>query len=119
MSGIAFLKTGDYQSAIQYLSDFSSEDEMLAALAKGNIGDAFMEIEQPEDALQYYLEAANIKDNNFTSPLYLFRAGNVAMELGQFKDAEKHYTRIKDNYSKSEEAKNISIYIQRAKLAQK
>ena len=50
MSGIAFLKTGDYESAIQYLSDFSSDDEMLAALAKGNIGDAFVEIEQPEDA---------------------------------------------------------------------
>ncbi len=119
MSGIAFLKTGDYESAIKYLSDFSSEDEMLAVLAKGNIGDAFMEIEQPEDALQYYLEAANLKDNNFTSPLYLFRAGNVAMDLGKYSDAENYYTKIKDNYSKSEEAKNMSIYIQRAQLAQK
>jgi TolA-binding protein len=92
---------------------------MLAALAKGNIGDAFVEIEQPEDALQYYLEAANIKDNNFTSPLYLFRAGNVAMDLGQFDDAEGYYTKIRDNYPKSEEAKNISIHIQRAQIAQK
>ena len=119
MSGIAFLKTGDYENAIKYLSDFSSEDDMLAALAKGNIGDAFMEIDQPEDALQYYLEAAKVKDNDFTSPLYLFRAGNVAMELENFSDAENYYTRIKDEYPKSEEAKNINIFIQRAQIAQK
>ena len=78
-----------------------------------------MEIDQPEDALQYYLEAANVIDTNFSSPLYLFRAGNVAMELGKFNDAESYYTKIKENYSKSEEGKNISIYIQRAQLAQK
>ncbi|WKK64793.1 tetratricopeptide repeat protein [Lutimonas zeaxanthinifaciens] len=119
MSGIAFLKTGDYESAIKYLSDFSSDDEMLAALAKGNIGDAFVEIEQPEDALQYYVEAANIKDNNFTSPLYLFRAGNTAMKLGKFGEAEGYYSRIEKDYPKSEEAKNISVYIQRAQIAQK
>lgn len=119
MSGIAFLKTGDYENAIEYLSDFSSEDEMLAAIAKGNIGDAFVEIDQPEDALQYYLEAAKVKDNNFTSPLYLFRAGNIAMELGKYAEAEKYYTTIKDEYAKSEEAKNINIFVQRAQLAQK
>ena len=119
MSGIAFLKTGDYESAIKYLSDFSSDDEMLAALAKGNIGDAFVEIEQPEDALQYYVEAANIKDNNFTSPLYLFRAGNTAMKLEKFSEAEGYYSRIEKDYPKSEEARNISVYIQRAQLAQK
>jgi len=118
MSGIAYLKTGDYESAIKYLSDFSSEDEMLAALAKGNIADAFVEIEQPEDALQYYLDAAKVKDNNFTSPLYLFRAGNVAMDLGKYAEAEGYYTTIKNDYSKSEEAKNISIFIQRAQIAQ-
>lgn len=119
MSGIAFLKTGDYESAIKYLSEFSSEDDMLAALAKGNIGDAFVEIEQPEDALQYYLDASRIKDNNFTSPLYLFRAANIAMDLGKYGEAESYYATIKDQYSKSEEAKNINIYIQRAQLAQK
>jgi len=91
---------------------------MLAALAKGNIADAFVEIEQPEDALQYYLDAARVKDNNFTSPLYLFRAGNVAMDLGKYAEAEDYYTTIKDDYSKSEEAKNINIFIQRAQIAQ-
>jgi len=119
MSGIAFLKTGNYESAIQYLSDFSSDDEMLGALALGNIGNAFLEIDQKEDALQYYVQAANHKDNNFTTPFFLFKAGNTAMDLKEFKKAEGYFTRIKKDYAKSEEAKNISIYIQRAQFAKK
>ena len=117
MSGISYLKLGEYDNAIKYLSDFSSDDEILGALAKGNIGDAFAEINQPEEALQYYLDAANFKDNNFTTPLYLFKAGNTALDLKKYNSALKYFTKIKDNYSKSEEAKQIDIYIQRAKIA--
>ncbi len=117
MSGIAYLKTGDYENAIKYLSDFSSDDEMLGALALGNIGDAFSEINQLDDALKYYIDAANYKDNNFITPLYLFKAGSIAMELKEYDKAEDLFTKIKDNYSKSEEANNIGIYIQRAQFA--
>ena len=119
MSGIAYLKTGDYENAIKYLSDFSSDDEMLSAIALGNIGNAFVEINQPEDGYEYYVKAANARDNNFTTPYYLMKAGNIAMELERYNDAEKHFTRIKEEYTKSEEAKSINIFIQRAQLAQK
>ncbi len=119
MSGIAYLKTGNYEDAIKYLSDFSSDDEMLGSLALGNIGDAFSEINQYEDALKYYVEAANFKDNNFTSPLYLLRAGNIAMELKEFDKAEEYFTKIKDNYASSNEARNINIFVQRAQIAKK
>ena len=119
MSGIAYLNTGDYENAIKYLSDFSSDDEMLSAIALGNIGDAFIEINQPDEALEYYLKAAELRDNNFTTPFYLFKAGQTAMDLGKFSDAERYFTRIKEEYVKSEEAKSINIYIQRAQLANK
>ena len=119
MGGIAYLKTGDYENAIKYLSDFSSDDEMLSSIALGNIGNAFIEIDQPEEGYEYYVKAANARDNNFTTPYYLMKAGNIAMELGRYDDAEKHFTRIKDEYTKSEEAKNIDIFIQRAQLAEK
>lgn len=119
MAGIAYLKTGDYQKAIDYLNDFSSEDEMLGVLAQGNIGDAFAEINQPKDALKYYETAANLRDNNFTSPLYLFKAGQIAMELNEYSKAEGYFTRIKNEYSQSQEAVDINIYIQRAQIAQK
>lgn len=119
MSGIAYLKTSDYENAIKYLSDFSSDDEMLGALALGNIGDAFAEINQLEDAIKYYADAANFRDNDFTSPLYLFKAGNIAMELKKYNKAEEYFTKIKNNYTKSDEARNIDIFVQRAQIAKK
>ena len=63
------------------------------------------------------MDAANFRDNNFTTPLYLFKAGNVAMELNQYDKAESSFTKIRDEYAKSDEARNINIYIQRAQVA--
>ncbi|MDP3313083.1 tol-pal system YbgF family protein [Lutibacter sp.] len=118
-AGISFLRTKKYKEAIEYLEDFSSDDELLAPIAKGSIGDAFADINQPEDALNYYLKAGNLRDNNFTSPLYLFKAGNTAMELEKFDKALDIFTRIKDEYPNSDEAKNIDIYINKAAHASK
>jgi tetratricopeptide (TPR) repeat protein len=117
MTGISYLKLGEYDKSIEYLNKFKSDDEILAALAKGNIGDAFVEINQPKDAIKYYLEAAKVRDNEFTTPLYLFKAANTAMELEDYDQAIKLYNQIKDDYTKSDEAKKVDIFIQRAEFA--
>ena len=118
-AGISYLKLKKYKEAIEYLEKFSSEDELLGPTAKGAIGDAFADIDQPEDALDYYLKAANLKDNNFSSPLFLFKAGNTAMELEKFSKALDLFNRIKTDYPNSEEAENIDIYINKATYASK
>ena len=118
-AGISYLKLKKYKEAIEYLEKFSSEDELLGPTAKGAIGDAFADIDQPEDALDYYLKAANLKDNNFSSPLFLFKAGNTAMELEKFSKALDLFNRIKTDYPNSEEAENIDIYINKATFASK
>lgn len=117
MTGISYLKMHDYENAIKYLSDFSTDDELLGAEALGNIGDAFSQINQPKEALDYYIKAANFKSNDFTSPLYLFKAGNTAMDLGEYKKAEELFTKIKEEYTTSDEARQIQAYINRAKLS--
>jgi len=117
MAGISYLKMDDYQNAITHLGNFSTDDEILGALAKGNIGDAFSEINQSEEALEYYIKAANFKSNDFTSPLYFFKAGNIAFDLGDYKKAEELFTKVKDKYPNSEEGIKIDIYINRAQLA--
>ncbi|WP_299525676.1 tetratricopeptide repeat protein [uncultured Lutibacter sp.] len=118
-AGISYLKIKNYKEAIEYLEKFSSDDELLAPTAKGAIGDAFADINQPEDALDYYLKAADLRDNNFSTPIYLFKAGNTAMELEKFSKALDIFNRIKTDYPTSEEAKNINIYISRATYASK
>lgn len=118
-AGISYLRLKNYTEAINHLDKFSSEDELLGAIAKGSIGDAFADLNQPEDAYDYYMEAAKIRDNNFTTPLYLFKAGNTAMELGDYSDAKKIFEQIKNDYPNATEANDIEIYINKATYAVK
>tara|TARA_B100000780_G_scaffold36890_1_gene22965 strand:+ start:2100 stop:2867 length:768 start_codon:yes stop_codon:yes gene_type:complete len=117
-AGVSYLKMKEYQKAIEYLSKFNSDDELLGPTALGAIGDAFADIDQAEDALDYYEKAANKKDNEFTTPLFLFKAGRTAMDLGQFSKAEKMFAKIKENYPSTDSGKNIDKYINSAKYAQ-
>ena len=50
---------------------FLVDDEVHAPIAKGLIGDAFMQLEQTEDALKYYKQAAEMRTNDYTAPMYL------------------------------------------------
>jgi tetratricopeptide (TPR) repeat protein len=106
-----------YDKAIEFLSKFNSDDEMLGPVSIGAIGDAFADINQPEDALDYYEKAANKKENEFTAPLYLFKAGQTAMELKSFGKAESLFTKIKESYPTSDQGRDIEKYIAAAKYA--
>ena len=115
-AGMSYLHLRDYPNAVEYLSAFSSEDEILAAQAKGAIGDAFMQLDQMEDALSYYEQAANLRDNDFTTPLYLYKAGITALELGKANKALTFFKRIKNEYKESTQATNIDVFIGKAEL---
>ncbi len=117
-AGISYLKMKKYQEAIDYLSDFDSNDELLGPTALGAIGDAFADIDQEKDALEYYQKAANKKDNQFTSPLFLFKAAQTAMALKEYSTAEKLYTTIKEKYASTDQGRDIEKYINSAKYAQ-
>lgn len=117
-AGVSFLQMKQYDKAIEYLSKFDSDDEVLGPIALGAIGDAFSDINQPEDALEYYEKAANKKANEFTTPLYLFKAAQTAMNLKKFDKAESLFTKIQENYSKSDQGRDIEKYINAAKYAE-
>lgn len=116
-AGMAYLNLKDYKNAVTYLGDFKSSDQALGPIAKGGIGDAFIQLNQPEDALGYYEEAANLQTNDFTTPLYLLKAGTTAMSLGDNDKALKYFNRIKQDYGSSIEASNIDIFIGKAEAA--
>ncbi len=112
--GMAYLNLKDYQNAIAYLGNFEGADEILGPIAKGGIGDAFVQLNQLEDALDYYVDAAAMKVNDFTTPTYLYKAGTVALQIGKNADALKYFKRIKDEFTSSTEASNIDVFIGRA-----
>lgn len=110
-AGMAYLNLQQYQDAITYLEDFSSDDAILGAMAKGGIGDAFAQLNQKEDALEFYEKALNHDSNDYTTPRFLYKAGLVALDLGQKDKALGYFERIKNDYSSSQEANNIDVVI--------
>jgi len=115
-AGTAYLKLKDYKNAVEHLSNFKSDDEVLVALAKGNIGDAFVQLDQKEDALTYYEQAAKLRDNEYTTPMYLHKAGIIALDLGKADKSLTYFESIKDNYPTSTEATNIDVFIGKAQV---
>ena len=110
-AGIAYLNTGKYSEAIEYLGKFKSEDIVLSALAKGAIGDAYSQKNQPKEALENYVKAAETNKNDFTTPRFLLKAGKTALALGNKTDALKYFTDIKDNFDATPEAASIDVLI--------
>lgn len=115
-AGTAYLRLKDYKNAVEHLGNFKSDDEILAPLAKGNIGDAFVQLNQPEDALGYYEAAAEMRNNEYTTPMYLFKAGSVALELGEADKALGYFKRIKEDYANSTEAGKVDVFIGKAQV---
>mgnify|MGYP000047097598 CR=1 FL=1 len=61
---------------------------------------------------------ANKKDNEFTTPLFLYKAGITAMELKEFDKATSLFTKIKDNYPTSDQGLNVDKFINAAKYSE-
>jgi tetratricopeptide (TPR) repeat protein len=110
-AGIAYLNTGKYTEAIDYLKKFKSEDIVLDALSKGAIGDAYSQNNQPKEALENYVKAFEANKNDFTTPRFLLKAGKTALAMGNKKDALKYFTNIKDNYDATPEAASVDVLI--------
>ncbi|MFV5699452.1 tetratricopeptide repeat protein [Flavobacterium sp. ZT3R17] len=110
-AGIAYLNTGKYTEAIEYLGKFKSEDIVLGALAKGAIGDAYSQKNQPKEALENYVKAAETNKNDFTTPRFLLKAGKTALALGNKADALKYFADIKENFDATPEAASIDVLI--------
>ncbi len=116
-AGMAYLNLKDYKNAITHLGEFSTDDLMLGPISQGAIGDAFVQLNQPEDALSYYEKAATMNTNDYTTPMYLFKAATIALKQGDTKKALKHFTIIKEEFPSSSEATNIDAFIGKAEAS--
>lgn len=115
-AGICLLRTGKFEEAIEYLQKFDGKDEMVAPMALGATGDAYMELNNVDEAVKFYLKAADKSTNNFTTPIYLKKAGFAYEQKANYTEALAAYERLKSEYSKSTEARDIDKYIARVKV---
>lgn len=113
-AGMSYLNLKEYDNAILYLDRFNASDVLLSALAKGAIGDAYAQLGAPDKAYDYYLQAAEVSENMYSTPKYLYKAALLGAENGKIKQAISFLERIENDYPKSEEARWVSV--QKGKL---
>ena len=115
-AGICYLRLGEYEDAISFLNKFSSRDKMVAPVAEGAKGDAYVELGDMQKGIKYYERAANKSKNNFTTPIYLMKAAQVHEHLQEFGKAIDLYTRIISEFPDFARNNNIDKYIARLQV---
>tara|TARA_B100001250_G_C19757664_1_gene770919 strand:- start:143 stop:901 length:759 start_codon:yes stop_codon:yes gene_type:complete len=109
--GMSYLNLKEYDKVIKYLKDFKSDDVLLSSIAKGVLGDAYLQVGDQKNALLSYEKACSFNENNFTTPKFLYKAGLLSIRLGQKKTASNYFKKIKNDFPNSKEAKFIDIQI--------
>lgn len=114
--GISNLRKGNFDEAIDALKDFDANDEIVAAISLGAIGDAYSEMEDYDKAIDYYKQASAYSDNQFSKPIYLMKLGILYENQQEYPKALEAYETIQKDYINSSEGRNIEKYITRVKL---
>ncbi len=114
-AGICLLRTGKFEEAIEMLEKFSGNDEILAPVATGAIGDAYMELNNIDEAIKFYLKAADKANNGFSTPTYLRKAAFAYEQKANYTEALATYERLKNEFGKSSDAREVDKYIARVK----
>lgn len=112
-AGLSYLHTADYDNAIEYLGDFSSDDIILSSLALGCMGDAYMELGDTDAALDAYADAVNNSANDFTAPRYMMKQAMIYTSIGDNNKALDLFKAIQSDYKTSREANGVEKYIAR------
>tara|TARA_Y100000589_G_scaffold131578_1_gene125374 strand:- start:3401 stop:4147 length:747 start_codon:yes stop_codon:yes gene_type:complete len=114
-AGMSYYNMKRYDLAIEMLENFSSDDEILQSLSLATIGDAFVQLNQFEDGLNYYESALSYTQNSFIRPVILLKAGDLAKQLDKLNRSAKYFQEIKEDFPKSNEANLIDIRLEQVK----
>lgn len=110
MAGVALVKQGKYDEAIEHLKSFSANDLLLQGRAYALIGDSYMEKKNTEEAISFYKKAADYKPNKQFTPLYLMKLATAYETVKDNKSAIDAYNQIIEKYTDSGEVTNAKKY---------
>ncbi|MGE0568310.1 MAG: tol-pal system YbgF family protein [Bacteroidia bacterium] len=114
-AGICYLRTGKFEQAVEKLEKYNINDIIIAPMAYGALGDAYMELNKLDEAVKYYLKAVEKSTNNFTTPWFLKKAGFAYELKANYAEALNMYERIEQEYGNSELGKEIKRDIAKVK----
>jgi len=111
--GSIYLKKGEFQTTIDYLESFSSDDLLVQARAYALIGDAYMELGNYSKAADEYGKAGNYKSNKEFSPVYLLKQGLAYEKANDEEAAMGSYRSIVEDFSESKQKTEAEKHLSR------
>jgi tetratricopeptide (TPR) repeat protein len=113
-AGICYLNLGKFQEAIDQLDQYDGSDMITSAMAMGAKGDALMEMNKTQEAIDQYIKAAGKSENQFSTPMYLMKAALGYEDLGNYAKSIEIYTNIREKFFSTQEGREAEKYIARA-----
>ncbi len=112
-AGLAYLHQGQFEDAVAYLKKFKTKDPVLSVLSCQVLGDAYLELEQTEKALEAYTKGISRSANEIITPALIMRTAMVHETLQQYEKALNLYQKLRTDFPMSREAADIDRYIAR------
>lgn len=109
--GIAYLNNSQFKEAIKTLKDVNFNDEILGTETYGMIGDAYLELGDVSEALNYYTKAYKNRDNVLTTPIFMMKAAQTLEMSSKLDEAAKVYKTLIDKYPYAKEKNNAEKYL--------
>lgn len=98
-SAIILYRNGDYQKALDYVNDYKSTDNVVAALALGLKGDCLVNLDRNADALKAFSKAISEADNNpQLVPYFTDKKATILVAEKNYSEAVKLYKEIEEKY---------------------
>ena len=98
-AGESLYAQGKYEEAAEYLKRFSSKDDVLEANALVLTGDCYVNMQNYDEALNFYQRAVRkAKNNPQIVPRVLLKEANVYDAQGNYGKALECYQQIKNNF---------------------
>ena len=112
--GAIYMQKGEFDLAIEHYKKSDVDDDVLRVMAVGNQGDALVELGRTDEAVKLFEKAAGMTKNDFTTPMYLMKAGILHQQAGNWSAAAKAFNRIAKEFPTSSEASQARKYAGRA-----
>ena len=109
-AGVSSLRLGNFEDAVSYLKKYNGKEPILAAKALACLGDAYVGLEQYDNAIAAYKKAVAKADKEIAAS-HLVKEGLALERVGNKDAALKCYKTVKNDYPQSMEAYDIDRYI--------
>ena len=108
--GAIYMKKEEWQLAIDHYEQADPGDDVLRVMAVGNIGDCYVELNENDKAVSQFEKAADMVKSDFTTPMYLMKAGILHQQAGNWKAAAKAFRRVANDFPQSADVNQAKKY---------